>query len=67
MAPGSSLQSAGFSSCGAGLSLSFQQVGLVAPWHLESYFSDQGLNPSLPELEGRFLATGPPGKSQGLI
>ena len=37
-------------------------AGLVAPWHVGSQFE-----PTSPALEGRFLTTGPPGKSHHLF
>ena len=35
--------------------------GLLDPWHMKS--SQTGTEPMLPALAGRFLTTGPPGKS----
>ena len=36
----------------------------VAPWNVGSQFPDLGVKPVSPALEGRFLANGPPEKSQ---
>ena len=34
-------------------------------WHVGFKFPNQGIEPSLLALEGRFLTTGPPGKFHG--
>ena len=54
---------ASFSSCGA---RALEHVGLVAPQHVVCGIlaSRPGIEPASPALEGRFLTTGPPGKSQ---
>ena len=50
----------GLSYCGM-WALSLRQAGLAALWHVGSYFpKDQTVSPA---LGGRFLTTGPPGKS----
>ena len=40
-------------------------TGLVAPWHVES--SWPGIKSMSPLLAGRFLTTGPPGKSHFVL
>ena len=42
-------------------SVSWQLTGLVAPWHGD--LPGPGIEPLSPILAGRFLTTGPPGKS----
>ena len=42
-------------------SVPLQLTGLVAPWHGD--LPGPGIEPLSPILAGRFLTTGPPGKS----
>ena len=37
-------------------------MGLVAPWHVESFLG-LGIKPVSPALKGGFLTTGPPGET----
>ena len=38
-------------------------MGLVAPWHVESFLGLGIKQPVSPALKGGFLTTGPPGKT----
>ena len=39
----------------------------VAPRHVGILVPQPGIEPMTPALQGRFLTTGPPGKSPGLL
>ena len=60
---GSVVVACGLSRCGPCVQ-QLRHAGLVAPQHVGSQFPDQGLNLCPLHWGGRFLTTGPPGKSQ---
>ena len=43
--------------------LLLRRAGLIALWHVGILVPRPGIEPKSPALEGRFLTTGPPGKS----
>ena len=53
----------GLSGCGA---QTLERTGLVAPQHVRVLVPRPGIEPTSPALGGRFLTTGPPGKSLNL-
>ena len=57
----SQLQHVGYFVAAHGLQL--WRVGLVAPRHVGISVRRPGMEPASPALQGRFLTTGPPGKS----
>ena len=54
--------------CGIWVSLWLERAGLVGPWHVGSEFHPcPEMEPASSVLKGRFLTTGPPGKSPSVL